>query len=126
MPKEHDYFINNLFVTLTSNCFSRACQEKKFSKDDRHATQTFCLSLLKKRDASYTVVSKTKKKKSIYLMCRVFATFNALSKLINGWIMKLEGLVYCFNKLYCLFESFISLNLNFLQIAFFIIFGRRV
>ena len=26
--------------------------------------------------------------------------------------MKLEGLVYCFNKLYCLFESFKSLNLS--------------
>ena len=51
------------------------------------ATKTFCLSLLKKRDKFFNVIGKMKKVDAF------FASLNALSKLINDWIMKLEGLV---------------------------------
>ena len=54
------------------------------------AMKTFCLSLLRKRDKFFTVVSKMKK---VSILMSFFATLNALSKLINGWIMKLEGFV---------------------------------
>ena len=59
-----------------------------------------------------------------------FATLNALSKLINGWIMKLEGLVYkCFNKFYCLFKGIPSYFFqHFFEIAkrTFIIKGKKL
>ena len=63
------------------------------------------------------LLSETKQKKLVSFDA-VFATLNALPELINSWIMKLEGLVYCFNKLYCLFESFKSLTLSFSDVYF--------
>ena len=59
--------------------------KKKILKDDRHASHEdfLFIAVEKKRDKFY----------GYYSLILFFATLNALSKFINGWIMKLEGLV---------------------------------
>ena len=69
-----------------------ACQEKNFLKDDRHASHEgfLFIAIEKERQVFYRCQQNGK---SYYSLISFFVTLNALSKLRNGWIMKLEGLV---------------------------------
>ena len=65
---------------------------KKILKDDRHASHKdfLFIAVEKERQVFYR---RQQNEKSYYSLISFFATLNALSKLINSWIMKLEGLV---------------------------------
>ena len=74
------YFFTEIKTQTSSLILFGARQEKKILKyDSQYATKTFCLSLFRKRDKFFTVVSKMNKV-SIFDVC---FTLNAFSKLLK-------------------------------------------
>ena len=96
--KEHQlmlhvrYFFTEIKTQTSSLILFGVCQEKKFLKDNSYASYKdfLFIAVQKERQVSYRRQQNEKKLASFDV---VFSTLNALSKLIDGWIMKLEGLL---------------------------------
>ena len=86
------YFFTEIKTQTSSLILFGACQGKKFLKDKSHASYEdfLFIAVEKERQVFYR---RQQNGKSYYSLISFVAMLNALSKLINGWIMKLEGLL---------------------------------